>query len=55
MLRRQSRQRREYIYRKTVEQRQKAIADKRERLKHALDGKLFFFHVVFITYLFLES
>jgi hypothetical protein len=39
MLRRQSRQRREYIYRKTVEQRQKAIADKRERLKHALDGK----------------
>jgi U3 small nucleolar ribonucleoprotein protein IMP4 len=38
MLRRQARQRREYIYRKTVEQRQKAIEDKRERLRHAIDG-----------------
>jgi U3 small nucleolar ribonucleoprotein protein IMP4 len=38
MLRRQARQRREYIYRKTVEQRQKAIEDKRERLRNAFDG-----------------
>jgi U3 small nucleolar ribonucleoprotein protein IMP4 len=38
MLRRQARQRREYIYRKTVEQRQKAIEDKRERLRNAIDG-----------------
>jgi len=36
-LRRAVRERREYIYRKTVEQRQKAIEDKRQRLKHALD------------------
>ncbi len=37
MLRRAARERREFIYRKTIEQRQKAIEDKRERLKHALD------------------
>ena len=43
MLRRQARQRREYIYRKTIEQRQKAIEDKRERLRHAIDGSLFLF------------
>ena len=39
MLRRAARERREFIYRKTVEQRQKAIEEKRERLKRALDGK----------------
>ena len=38
MLRRQARERREFIYRKTVEQRQKAIEEKKERLKHALEG-----------------
>lgn len=37
MLRRAARERREFIYRKTIEQRQKTIEDKRERLKHALD------------------
>ncbi len=37
MLRRAARERREFIYRKTIEQRQKAIEDKRERLKNALD------------------
>ena len=39
MLRRAARERREFIYRKTIEQRQKAIEDKRERLKHALERK----------------
>ena len=38
MLRRAARERREFIYRKTIEQRQKTIDEKRERLKHALDG-----------------
>ena len=38
MLRRAARERREFIYKKTIEQRQKAIEDKRERLKSALDG-----------------
>ncbi|CAF0736783.1 unnamed protein product [Brachionus calyciflorus] len=37
MIRRAARERREFIYRKTIEQRQKAIEDKRERLKHALE------------------
>jgi hypothetical protein len=31
--------RREFIYRKGVEQRTKSIQDKKERLKRALDGK----------------
>ncbi len=39
MLRRAARERREFVYRKTIEQRQKAIQDKRERLKSALDGQ----------------
>lgn len=39
MLRRQARLRREYIYRKSVEQRQKTIEDKKKRLKEAIDGK----------------
>jgi hypothetical protein len=38
MLRRAARERREFVYRKTIEQRQKAIEERRERLKHALDG-----------------
>ena len=38
MLRRQARLRREYIYRKSVEQRQKTIEDKKKRLKQAIDG-----------------
>lgn len=38
MLRRAARERREFVYRKTVEQRQKAIEEKRQRLKHALEG-----------------
>lgn len=38
MLRRQARQRREFIYKKTIENRQRAIEEKKERLKHALDG-----------------
>jgi U3 small nucleolar ribonucleoprotein protein IMP4 len=38
MLRRAARERREFVYRKTIEQRQKAIEERRERLKNALDG-----------------
>jgi len=38
MLRRQARLRREYIYRKSIEQRQKTIEDKKNRLKQAIDG-----------------
>jgi len=37
MLRRQARLRREYLYRKGVEERQRAIQDKKDRLKRALD------------------
>ena len=38
MLRRQARLRREYIYKKSIEQRQKTIEDKKKRLKQAIDG-----------------
>jgi U3 small nucleolar ribonucleoprotein protein IMP4 len=61
MLRRQARQRREYIYRKTVEQRQKAIEDKRERLRHAIDGKVLLTKkkkkklFLFTIYLYIEN
>ncbi|UJR27622.1 hypothetical protein I4U23_008903 [Adineta vaga] len=37
MLRRQARLRREYIYKKSIEQRQKTIEDKKNRLKQAID------------------
>ncbi|CAF0970348.1 unnamed protein product [Adineta ricciae] len=37
MLRRQARLRREYIYKKSIEQRQKTIEDKKKRLKQAID------------------
>lgn len=37
MLRRQARLRREYLYRKTVESKQKLIQDKKDRVKKALD------------------
>jgi len=37
MIRRQARLRREYLYRKGVEERQKAIQDKKDRLKRALE------------------
>lgn len=37
MLRRQARLRREYLYRKSLEIRQKVIQDKKERLKLCLD------------------
>ena len=40
-IRRQARLRREYLYRKGVEERQRAIQDKKDRLKKALDGKFF--------------
>jgi len=39
MLRRQARLRREYIYKKSIEQRQKTIDDKKKRLKQAIDGR----------------
>jgi U3 small nucleolar ribonucleoprotein protein IMP4 len=38
MLRRAARERREFIYKKSIEQRQRQIEEKRERLKHALEG-----------------
>ncbi len=41
-LRRQARQRREYIYRKSIEDREKTIAEKRQKIKSALDGKVHF-------------
>ena len=40
-IRRQARLRREYLYRKGVEERQKAIQDKKDRLKKALEGMYF--------------
>jgi U3 small nucleolar ribonucleoprotein protein IMP4 len=42
MLRRQARLRREYIFKKTIEQRQKTIEDKKKRLKQAIDGNEIF-------------
>lgn len=40
MLRRQARLRREYLYRKSVEDRQKNIQEKKDRLKHSLDENI---------------
>ncbi|XP_013394125.1 U3 small nucleolar ribonucleoprotein protein IMP4 [Lingula anatina] len=37
MLRRQARQRREYIYKKSIEERERTIAEKKQRLKRSLD------------------
>jgi len=41
-LRRQARLRREYLYRKGVEERKKSTQEKKERLKHALEGMKIF-------------
>ena len=38
-IRRQARLRREFLYRKGVEERQRAIQEKKDRLKRALDGE----------------
>lgn len=38
-LRRQTRLRREYIYKKSIEQRELAIQEKKQKLKRAIDGK----------------
>lgn len=40
MLRRQARLRREYLYRKTVEDKQKSIQDKKDRIKHSLEQNI---------------
>ena len=45
-IRRQARLRREYLYRKGVEERQKAIQDKKDRLKKALDGNFSIFVIL---------
>ena len=42
MLRRQARLRREYLYRKGVEERERAIQDKKDRLAKAVRGKKMF-------------
>lgn len=38
MIRRQARLRREYIYRKSIEEKQRQIQDKKERIKKAIEG-----------------
>ena len=38
-LRRQARLRREYIYRKTIEERDKSIQEKKEKLRSAIEGR----------------
>lgn len=40
MLRRQARLRREYLYRKAVEEKHKALQDKKERIKNHLEGNV---------------
>ena len=45
-IRRQARLRREFLYRKGVEERQKAIQDKKDRLKKALDGNFSIFVIL---------
>ena len=37
-IRRQARLRREYIYRKSIEDRERTILEKKQRLKNALEG-----------------
>jgi U3 small nucleolar ribonucleoprotein protein IMP4 len=57
MLRRQARLRREYIYKKTIEQRQKTIEDKKKRLKQAIDGRDIFYHIInyFFLFIYIEN
>ncbi len=54
MLRRQARLRREYIYRKSIESKEKILQEKKERLKKAIDGlflvSLFFAYDVKVQY-----
>jgi len=56
MLRRQARLRREYIYKKTIEQRQKTIEDKKNRLKQAIDGRniLIILSIIFL-FIYIEN
>ena len=37
-LRRQARQRREFIYKRSIEERDRAIQDKRQKIKHSIEG-----------------
>ena len=39
-LRRQARQRREFIYKKSIEERDRTIAEKKQKLKRAVDGNI---------------
>lgn len=43
-LRREVRQRREYLYRKAQEDRLRTIEDKKQNVKKALDGRIINFH-----------
>jgi len=56
MLRRQARLRREYIYKKSIEQRQKTIEDKKNRLKQAIDGRnISIISLIIFFYLYRKS
>ena len=46
-IRRQARLRREFLYRKGVEERQRAIQEKKDRLKRALDGEFILHNLIF--------
>ena len=49
-LRRQARLRREYLYRKSLEGRKKAIQDKKDRLRQALEGMFNSYSQVFLKF-----
>ena len=58
MLRRQARLRREYIYKKTIEQRQKTIEEKKNRLKQAIDGRnilIILSNILFFSFIYIEN
>ncbi len=49
MLRRSTRLRREYLYRKSLEGKERSLYEKKRKIKQALAGLAFFFFFVFAT------
>lgn len=52
-LRRQARERREYIYRKSIEDKERNIEERKRKLKNALDGiYIHFYCIVYLEFFF---
>lgn len=55
MLRRNIRLRREYLYRKSLEGKERLLYEKKRKIREALEGLIFFFlHIEFLILLFIS-